>query len=178
MANEVSYQPTVDDLSGALRDSFVLRLRGSSRPPYLSASWPIGAAVLAGLIVLAQVKDTSALVAVLMAYALLVPAWWGASYLLMSRPARKLFAQQRTLHRQVRYRWSADNLAFWSDGTHFTLAWADLHGWREGRHAFLFMPNGRVFYFVPKRVLTSELGDDLRRTVRATALPEMRRACR
>jgi hypothetical protein len=50
-----------------------------------------------------------------------------------------------------------DGVKFKNDAGEGTVAWSEIHKWREGKEMVLIYPAPKIYYMVPKRV--SEIGD-------------------
>jgi hypothetical protein len=111
--------------------------------------------------------DRSVWVQLIAILVLLLPVYWLAIYLWIPTTSRRQFRQRRTMHTAVFYSWSDEALSYRSSNANGTFPWSDLHRWTEGRHSFLFYLEDRMFHFVPRRVLSDEQVEDLRRTAKA-----------
>ena len=168
MSGMIGFTPDPDDYVAACRANFLAAWR---RPSALKR-YAIGIGVTAVLggafgwfaereIVPALIVATGA--GLYMALLLLVIL--GLTFLLLPRRARKLFAQQRSIHRRFEYRWSEDGLESSSDLGSVTRAWSDFHGWRRAPSTFLLYHNAQMFEFLPIRVMTGEQAEDLHATL-------------
>ena len=175
MAGQIRFRPEAADYVAATRASWLKSL-GSRR-------FAIRMAVILAIVIVIAVATTwseADFRATLLAIALIGGAGFawlatclGLSFLLIPRRTRRLFLQQRTLHRDFDVEWTDDHLAYRSDTTTSTIAWPDYYKWLEGRSIFLFYLNEQLPHFVPKRALTAEQIIDLRNV--ASAFVPMRR---
>ncbi|TCR70236.1 YcxB-like protein [Bosea sp. BK604] len=102
---------------------------------------------------------------------LLIPAlllWLlGARWLnylwFVPRATRRLFRQQKTLHRPMSYSWSQAGLKVSSENGEWLFAWADYLELAENGTIMLVYEGPRLFQMLPKRFFTSEQLADLRR---------------
>jgi hypothetical protein len=79
--------------------------------------------------------------------------------------AKRMYRQQRSLHKEFRYGWSPEGLSCRTKYGSGIVPWHELHRWSDGRDTFLFYVHDRLFYFVPYSALTPEQVADLRQTV-------------
>ena len=175
MAGQIRFRPEEADYVAATRAAWLKSL-GSRR-------FAIGLAVIMAIVIAIPVATTwseANFRATLLAIALIggaVFAWLaaclGLSFLLIPRRCRRLFRQQRTLHRDFDVEWTDDHLVYRSDTATSTIAWPDYYKWLEGSSVFLFYLNEQLHHFVPKRALTVEQITDLRNV--ASASVPMRR---
>jgi hypothetical protein len=173
MAGEISYRPTEADYVAAQRDWFAASIW--RRAPRTLATTALAVSAMLGLLGLiagdpvGRVLGTMA--TALVAAPVLVLCVWGLCYWLLPRNARRLFRQQRTLHRDFTYGWSEEGIHHRSDRGTGAIAWSDIHRWSEQRHTFLFYMNDRLFHFIPRRLLSDAEARDLSTTAAAHGPP-------
>jgi len=73
----------------------------------------------------------------------------GINRLLLPRRARRLFAQQRTLHHEHRTTLDATGFRQRSVRADIALPWNELVYWHTGRDALLLYSNDLLAYFIP-----------------------------
>jgi hypothetical protein len=164
MAGEVTYQPNEADYVAAHRDWFVNLLR--RRGPSTIASAALSAAVTVAVIGFLARDPLPLVMAAAGAGLLLGPlfflVFWGLSYVLLPRRARRLFHQHRALKKEVSYGWCDAGLTYRGANGSGQTAWEDLHRHAESKHMFLFYVTDNLFHFVPRRALTDSEAEDLR----------------
>ena len=79
---------------------------------------------------------------------------WGLSYLLLRPRARRLFRQVKARQGVHTWRWSPDGFALTTPNGSVRYAWRELHGFAEGRNAFLLYFHERHYLALPRDVLT------------------------
>jgi hypothetical protein len=77
--------------------------------------------------------------------------------------ARRTFRQQRSLHGELRYQWTASALTINTEYASFDMPWGHFLRWSEGDKTFLLFESDRLYRVIPKRVLTQDQQDSLRR---------------
>jgi YcxB-like protein len=85
--------------------------------------------------------------------------------------SRRLYRQQKTLHTEMTFAWSAEGIRSASHRGEIRLSWSDLHAWRRGRRSFLFYFNERMFCFLPYRALAEEQKREIDALAEASGLP-------
>ena len=170
MAGHIRFRPEAADYVAATRTGWLKSLR--SRP------FAIRMAVFIAIIIVVAIAITWSAAdfrATLFAIAFIggvfftwLAACLGLSFLLIPRRSRRLFEQQRTLHREFDVEWTDDHLVYRSDTSTTTIAWPDYYRWLEGRGIFLFYLNEQLYHFVPKRALTAEQLTDPRNIASAS----------
>lgn len=81
---------------------------------------------------------------------------------LVPRATRKLFRQQKTLHRPMTYSWSEAGLKVTGESGEWLFAWADYLKLAENAKIVLLYEGPRLFQMLPKRFFTAEQLADLR----------------
>jgi hypothetical protein len=80
----------------------------------------------------------------------------GLSFLMLPRRARKLFGQQTTMHKPLRFAWSDDGFVQGSAFGDGTYSWTDLHRWSDGASAILLYHTEAMYFVVPRRALSDD----------------------
>lgn len=168
MSGRISFTPDADDYVAACRANFLVAWR---RPLVLrrfaivvSVFTVLGAAF--GWYTEREIVPTLIVAAGAGLYAaLLLSLIMGITLLLLPRRTRKLFAQQRSIHRRFDYGWSDEGLEASSDLGNIRRGWDEFHGWRRVPSAFLIYHNTQMFEFLPLRAMTGEQAEDLRATM-------------
>ena len=94
-----------------------------------------------------------------------------AGYFLAGKQARRMFRQQ-AIHPESRMAWSDEGFRNENELGSFAAQWRNFYGWRkEGGNFTLFMNEG-IFYYIPKRALSSEQAMDLEETLVRSGLAE------
>lgn len=93
------------------------------------------------------------------------------NYLLLPRRSRRLFRQQRSLHRETTFAWDAISGCWSSDNGNSRTKWSDYHAWAEGSATILLYLNDQLFQFLPLRVFAQDQLEDLRATLCAAGVP-------
>lgn len=81
---------------------------------------------------------------------------------LVPRATRRLFRQQKTLHRPMTYSWSQAGLKVTNESGEWLFAWADYLKLAENGTIMLLYEGPRLFQMLPKRFFTAEQLADLR----------------
>ncbi|PTS90817.1 hypothetical protein DBR17_00675 [Sphingomonas sp. HMWF008] len=89
----------------------------------------------------------------------------GGNFLLLPRRSRRLFRQQRSIHRETAFAWDADGSRWTSDRGDTRTDWCDHHRWREGQSTILLYLNDNFMQFLPKRAFADSQIEDLRTTL-------------
>ncbi|WP_417584557.1 YcxB family protein [Pelagibacterium sp.] len=76
--------------------------------------------------------------------------------------AKKVFAQQKTLHAPIAASWSEDGFTANTSSMGGTIAWNQYFGWSEDQAVFLIMQSQQLFQMLPKRAMTNQQIEDLR----------------
>ncbi len=79
-----------------------------------------------------------------------------ASYVALSRRARRIYAQQKTLHEPIVVEWNDEGIAFTSSRGFGRYRWADFIRIVQDRDMFVFLHNEELMNFLPKRALSPE----------------------
>ncbi|WP_304559830.1 YcxB family protein [Sphingomonas immobilis] len=85
--------------------------------------------------------------------------------------ARRVFRQQRSIHKPFVYSWSDDGLEWTSASGGARFAWNELHGWRESPATFVIYSSESLFQFLPRHAFAPGMEDDLRATLVRSGLP-------
>jgi len=151
---EVTFTPTPEDYVAVQRAMFVAQLR--SRRFVRWAALLLGITVV-GIFLLMLTTGDRPLVALLIAVggaaggAGGLAACLGINRLLLPRRARRLFAQQKTLHHEHRTRFDANGFRQTSVRADIVLPWGELLHWHLGREVLLLYGNDLLAYFLPVR---------------------------
>ena len=97
--------------------------------------------------------------------------FFGLSFLLLPRRAKRLFRQQTSMHKPLRFAWSSEGCVQGSTHGEGTYVWSDLHRWSNGLSAVLIYHTDNLFFVLPRRVLTDEQHRDLVDTLSRSGLP-------
>lgn len=81
---------------------------------------------------------------------------WCVMYLGLSRKARRIFLQQKSLHDKTEVSWSESELNFKSERGSTKYFWSDFVRIVEDRDMIVLYQSDNLMNFIPKRVLTSE----------------------
>lgn len=151
---EVTFTPTAGDYVAVQRAMFVAQLR--SRRFVRWAALLLGIALLAifALMLAMGERPLGALLTALGGMAGGVgglAACLGINRLLLPRRARRLFAQQRTLHHEHRTVFDASGFRQTSVRADIALPWGELLHWHLGREVLLLYGNDLLAYFLPVR---------------------------
>lgn len=71
--------------------------------------------------------------------------------------AKRLFAQQKTLHQEQRVSIGAETIAFDGATFHLTHAWSDFPRWNESTSFILLYITDNAFHILPARALTEDI---------------------
>lgn len=151
---EVTFTPTAEDYVAVQRTMFARSLR--SRKFAGRAALSLGI-VIAGIFLLMVSTGDRPLTALLIALGGAagggggLAACIGINYLLLPRRARRLFAQQRTLHHEHRTAFDATGFRQRSVRADSALPWSELLGWHLGHEVLLLYSNDLLAYFLPVR---------------------------
>jgi hypothetical protein len=96
---------------------------------------------------------------------------YSLSFLLLPRRAERLFRQQTSMHKLLRFAWSGKGCVQGSAHGEGTYVWSDLHRWSNGSSAVLIYHTDNLFFVLPRRALTDEQHRDLVDTLSASGLP-------
>ena len=176
VAGEVTYQTTEADYVAANRDWF--RRAIVKRKALVRNVVTVLASFALGVVLSQGGKGTLAIgnlyaglamsgvviVAVLLSYAV--------AYALIPRRAAKLFRQQTTFQKPMKFSWSDYGMVQDSANGTGTYAWRDLHRWTAGREAFMPYVNDQLYFIVPRRVLNEQQAADLLATLERSGLPQ------
>lgn len=88
-----------------------------------------------------------------------VPAF--TYFVYIPRLARRVYAQQKSMHQPVEASWTDESYTASSGTTSGTVAWTDYYGWSVDDRMVLFMQSQLLFQMVPRHGLTREQTDDL-----------------
>lgn len=174
MAGEVTFTPSETDYVAALALNFRHQVR--SRALLRPMAIVIGVAVLV-LIVVAIVVDGDPLGTAAVALGgvaggigavLIVIA---INRLLLPRTARRLFRQQKSLHREHVFVWDDVGTQWRSSVGDVRLGWGDYHRWIDGKDTILLFLNDQLFHFLPARVFDPVRFANLRATIIASEVP-------
>ncbi len=80
----------------------------------------------------------------------------GGGWLLIPRRARRLFAQQRSLHHEMRLTLTPEGLKLATVRADSLYPWHELHGWQVSRDVLLIFSNDLVAYYIPRRAMSDE----------------------
>ncbi len=177
VAGEVTFQMTAADHIAASRDYF---RRAISRPRAWRAP-AIAVILLFGIgFAMGRFLDNGPL-----AYQFAMGLWLAGcglfalglcyvlSYLMIPRRARRLFAQQKALHKPVRFAWSPEGVVQSTANGEGRYAWDDLYRWDEGRSTILLYHTERMYAVLPHRILEDDLRRDLIDTLSGSVLPRL-----
>lgn len=167
MAGAVTFTPTEQDIVAATRD---WARRDITRPRQLMATLAVGAAAAAlGIFFSLRPNVDPDRVAPIgigagLAAILLVVLIVAVRFAALPGQARRTFRQNKAIQKEHVYSWTDEGIAWRSASGEARIAWAELHRWREGRHAFLFAVSDRSIHLIPRRVLSEPEAEDLRAT--------------
>ncbi len=77
-------------------------------------------------------------------------------WLLIPRRARRLFAQQRSLHHDMRLTLTPGGLKLATVRADSFYPWDELHGWQVSRDVLLIFSNDQIAYYIPRRALSDD----------------------
>jgi hypothetical protein len=123
--------------------------------------WPIagfvGAAVLIGVVVQAhRAQDTLAFCVSLGALAGGVIGGFACHYIWIPWQARRVFRQQKSLHRPFELSWDSNGLHAKDANGEYRHLWSDILRWREGERLFVLNLSDAMFLMIPKRAFPEE----------------------
>lgn len=150
----VTFTPSAEDYVAVQRAMFVAQLR--SRRFVRWAASLLGIALLAIFVLMLAMGERPG-VALLTALGSMaggaggLAACIGINRLFLPRRARRLFAQQRTLHHEHRTVFDASGFRQTSVRAEITLPWGELLHWHLGREVLLLYGNDLLAYFLPVR---------------------------
>lgn len=157
---EVTFTPNADDYVAVQRAIFARQLRS---PRFFGR--------MAGLLVFAFVAGMAAVlvlngditmegVAAIATGAAgglaMVTIIVGGTWLLLPRRARRLFAQQRSLHHEQRITLTSDGFRLGNARADAFYPWDELPGWQMSPEVLLIFSNDLIAYYLPNRVLTDD----------------------
>lgn len=160
---------TPEDYAGALQTT----LRDQYRKPL---SIVVHAALLLGLVASLALPNPEILGAFPLALIFLVPLIIVPVnyFVLVPGRARKIFKQQKTLHREIDAAWSEAGYGAQNAPSADPLAavtpWGDYARWRENEDIVLFFHSDAMFQMLPKRALDPAQLEDIRACARAAGL--------
>uniref|UniRef100_A0A9E7ZX43 YcxB family protein n=1 Tax=Bosea sp. NBC_00436 TaxID=2969620 RepID=A0A9E7ZX43_9HYPH len=99
--------------------------------------------------------------------AALFSACIGFPLLMAPLTIRRRFREEKLLRQPVSARWDVEAFEASLSGVHNRIPWADYLKWREDRHLFLFFLSSYNSQILPKRVLSEEQAEDIRRVLSA-----------
>ncbi len=159
--------PTADDLARAQR----LHIRAVQTKPVLIILFLACAGLL--LLYLCGLQDVGA-------YAFgLASGGAFALYMVTIYPARlgrKMFAQQKNLHRNVSFSFGADGVFCMNANGQANTPWGDYLRWREDKHIVLLYLSSALFQFIPKRTLGAQELTAFRNFAAAADVPGAKKA--
>jgi hypothetical protein len=77
-------------------------------------------------------------------------------YLWIPWRARRVFRQQKTLHRTCELSWDSNGLHAKDGNGEYRHLWSDFVRWREGERLIVLNLSDAMFLMVPKRAFTEE----------------------
>jgi hypothetical protein len=152
----ISFQATEADLVAAYRTQFLASVwtRRALR------SHAIGATIFAALSVwLLGPDDVNVGMAVLIGVAYwfgLMSLLLGIIFLRLPRRVRRIFAQQKSLHGEMRVEWLETSISFQTAHGNSNFEWSDYVRLIEGRDTILLMQSDALFNFIPKSAITPD----------------------
>lgn len=87
-----------------------------------------------------------------------------ANFLLLPRRSGRLYDQQKSLHREIEFRWNDDGTEWISENGNTRCPWPEYHRWTASRDVILLYMNDNFMHFIPRHVLGAA-ADDLVATV-------------
>lgn len=165
---EVRFMPKPEDMIAAQRCFYVVRCLKPS-----AFAWYAAAFIVVAVFVFVEMPQApwywiGAVLAAALAGGTLTPMAilrWR-----VPRVARRIYHQQRNLHRDLTLAWDDDELRYtWAKG-HSRSAFADYLRWAENRDIILLFHSDTLFQFIPKRVLDHAQIEDLRSIARQKKL--------
>ena len=69
--------------------------------------------------------------------------------------ARKTFRQQKSMQREIRWRFADTGVSIELEQSHGEVPWSDFLKWKENDHLFLLYVSDPLFYMLPKRLFES-----------------------
>lgn len=89
---------------------------------------------------------------------------YGLAYLDAPRQMRKIFKQQKNLHKPYTLTWDGDRLESTSEAGNARLAWDELLKMREDSKIMLFYESEQLYRLIPKRYVTQDQIASLRQS--------------
>lgn len=100
-------------------------------------------------------------------------------HLVMPRRARRIFAQQKSLHGEIDYQWDDDALTIKTERAQARMLWSDYIKWRENERLFVLYQSDIVFNLVPKRLFSdASQRDDFHRILATRIAPKKSQSLR
>ena len=106
----------------------------------------------------------------LLAFGAGILVWLAGLFLILANMRRQIpkrvrreFAEQRALRDEVELSWSDDGLTATTAHGHSQFGWDEFRSWTENEAVFLLFHAERLFTVVPKRALSEDQVDELRR---------------
>ena len=152
---EVTFTPTAEDYVAVQRAMFVRQLRSRRFRWQMARLLAFMVVAMVAIPWLVDGRVTKAALLWMMPF----PLWGmgaigiiiGCNWLLLPRRARRLFAQQKTLHHDHHGMFDATGFRLTSTRCNVALPWHELLGWHAGRKIVLLYNNEMLANFVPVR---------------------------
>jgi hypothetical protein len=157
------------DLRRAVRLHVFAMLRDRRTMIRLSIVWIVGIALLVGVLLLMgiawpELRGDLPLISLVMA----VMAF-GVPFLLPLAlgplVVRRRFRGDKLVRQPVTASWDEEAYQVEQPGIYNRIPWGDYSMWQEGRHLFVFFISAYSYQVLPKRVLTEEQIEDIRRVL-------------
>jgi hypothetical protein len=155
---EVMFTPVAEDYVALQRAVFARQLR--SRRFVGRMAGLFGCAVLAGVVFLFVMDGTITAASLAVVGGGIVGGFAalgiiiGGGWLLMPRRARRLFAQQRSLHHEMRLTLTPAGLKLDTVRANSFYPWDELPGWQLSHGMLLIYSNDQAAYYAPRRALS------------------------
>lgn len=96
-----------------------------------------------------------------------------AYYVFIPRQARKVYAQQKTLHQPVEASWDETGYTASTETVSSVVVWTDYYGWSLDDKMVLFMQSQALFQMLPRHALTDVQLADLTDAVERSGLKKI-----
>lgn len=91
----------------------------------------------------------------------------------LPRQARKVYAQQKTLHQPIDASWTPDAYVTTAEDAASTIGWGEYYGWSADEKVVLLMQSQALFQMLPRRALSESQMSDLLATIQSSGLKKI-----